>query len=109
MNNSFIKHFIGSVSDFAHKIKKDSMNPTRDWVVLMMAVVIFGISFLSFNTFIFFKVSKGEIFTIKNNSEIPLGVIDRKRIDSVLEDFLKREERSALIKSEMGKLVDPAL
>ncbi|TAL48783.1 hypothetical protein EPN83_03240 [Patescibacteria group bacterium] len=73
-----------------------STRAARDWRLVLLSALLMTILVVAFNLLLFVKVSKGEVFVIKQGSDAVQGAIDENLLRQTLSRF---EERAAILES----------
>ncbi|MDZ7726502.1 MAG: hypothetical protein U5L75_02900 [Candidatus Campbellbacteria bacterium] len=73
------------------KLKRQGINPERDWKIIFVLFIFLNICLLGFHGFLFYRISEGGFFEIPEADSEITESIDMELLESTLKDFSERE------------------
>lgn len=80
-----------------------------DWRVILVIFILLSVLAVSVGTFLFIKVSKGEIFTVIGRREDAKSVINERGLKNVIDFFESRKKHVEELKTKPRTTEDPSL
>ncbi len=80
-----------------------------DWRVILVIFILLSVSAVSVGTFLFIKVSKGEIFAVIGKREDAKSVINERGLKNVIDFFESRRTHVEELKKQPRITEDPSL
>jgi len=84
---------IGKKSESQNKKKRDTLlvNPRRDWATILISIVTLNLVIMAMHAFIFFKITKGDLFKTDKPVATEVQTINRSGLTTAVEKFRNRE------------------
>ena len=80
-----------------------------DWQFLLAFFVIVNLISAGFAVYLFTRVERSDIFTVKREGPIQFDALDRSLLRRTISHFEEREKRFTAFKQEKPQTVDPSL
>ena len=107
MFNKFKKLF-GGKSIFSPVEKDYSINPDRDWKVILS--VFFAINLiLSFYLFITFRDISDKSALNNGTANMPSQILDEDSLEKVIQIYSRKEERMSILLNSVPTSTDPSI
>jgi len=103
------KKLLGKIRIGERPRSDEIMRPHRDWVVILVGFLIFVAFIISFSIFVFFKINKGEFFTVAQSGGSLVDTLDRNKLKEVVEEFNAKQAKFSELKNRGPVGSDPSL
>jgi len=87
---------------------KFEITPYRDWLMLIIAMVIIGVIIICAAVYLFLLINSSEIVSIKETETRLFEAINEEKLDEVLQIFKEREETFEALSGVPPRVVDPS-
>jgi hypothetical protein len=111
MDLSFIKKLNTSKKQVHFSKDQDSIpwKSTHHWMVILPAFFVIVAGLLALNMYILYKISQEEIFTVQADQTLNVPKINQTKLESVLDYFDKRAEKTDNALKEKPAVLDPSV
>ncbi len=105
----FKKIFLKIKAPKRKEFRTISSKAHHDWKFILISFFILSTLVVSLNTYIFFEISKGEIFVKEIESGLGSEVISEKNLENAVRFFEERQIRFDRLQIEKPVIPDPSL
>ena len=88
-------------------VSKKIVNPCRDWVVLVVLLLIMIVSSITFDFITYQKIVRGEMYISVKKEELTLVNLEKDKINIILDNFQQKKDYISKIKIE--SIIDPSI
>lgn len=110
--NSFLK-FKKSKNKTGENYKKfrdkTFFDPNRDWKIIVISFAFLVLLIACADSYMYFRVYKGDIFTVQDTTDTSLTVVDQKSLTDVTATFETKAKDFETLKGQKPVNVDPSL
>jgi len=83
------------------------ISPKRDWYALIILLIIFIISSLGFDLYMYQQISDGDMYTSVSRKELVIENLKSSELKKILDNFQIKESKITILKME--NIVDPSI